>query len=454
MLKRVGAAAAVYAVGQLANLLFQGLLMQHLGAALYAEVGLAHLLFLSVLFVADLGYASLFLRERPDAPGWLRRWRQALGHRLLASVLLYALVLLGWRLHYGPGSAGLDYLWAAAPAAVFALGNCAAPFMARGERLRGVAMQQIAWPVALLAGVVVAAGLPGQPALAAGLAVSLGYLAQALVNLYCFRRPAALLPTFGRGEPALLRSALHIAAMGIAGTLHERLTPFLLAPLVPTLMPAYLLLGHLLSGLSGVFVQLNRLLTAEASAQASQAWASRLASLLLVGSAGLLLLAAAGVLLRGVPAELAFWQLALPLLLGWSLSSASGLAAALLIGRGREPVLARAILAGLAVSAVLQLGGAALGSAEIMLWGRLCCLLGLAWLSLRLLGQRLNRTGIAVLLACLLLAGASVSLFCWAASLALFGAALARLGRRRHGLFRPARPTAVSAGHGEPLCAE
>ncbi len=70
--------AVIYAAGQIANLLFQLLLLQQLGQQLYAEVGLAHLLILSTLFIADLGYSTLFLRESPDAPGWSTRRNRVL----------------------------------------------------------------------------------------------------------------------------------------------------------------------------------------------------------------------------------------------------------------------------------------------------------------------------------------------------------------------------------------
>ena len=64
-------AAVTFAIGQLANLAFQIVLLKTLGATTYAVVGLAHLLLLTLIFLADLGYASLFLREDRNASHWL-----------------------------------------------------------------------------------------------------------------------------------------------------------------------------------------------------------------------------------------------------------------------------------------------------------------------------------------------------------------------------------------------
>ncbi|KAF1705797.1 hypothetical protein CSC70_13895, partial [Pseudoxanthomonas kalamensis DSM 18571] len=89
------AGAVLYALGQGCALLFQWLLLRRFGLQGYGDVGLAHLGLVTVLFLADLGCASLFLREDPAAPGWNARWRQALWHRLLATVVLDLLWIAG-----------------------------------------------------------------------------------------------------------------------------------------------------------------------------------------------------------------------------------------------------------------------------------------------------------------------------------------------------------------------
>lgn len=443
MLNAYALAAVPYLVGQLANFAFQLLLLQRLGAADYAQVGLAHLLLLSILFIADLGYASVFLRERSSSPGWARRWRLALGHRLLLSGGLGGIALLAWGLLRPGLDSGLAYLLGTLPALFFALINYSAPSLADGRRLLGVGLQQLAWPCALLAALGVPSGTPLHNAFGAAFCVSLGYFLQAVANLLASADLRLWLPSFAwREGRTMLLASCRIAAMGIAGTLHDRLTPFLLAPLLPAQMPLYLLLGHLLSGLAGVIAQLNRLFLVEARSDRALHRSLCLAGVMLFACV-LALSAACAWRTLGLPGvSAADLALLLPTLLGWTLAAAGGPPSAVLLGRLREAALARRVLVGALASALVQLLGAWLHSAPLLLWGRALCL-GLVFLAtLRLCGSGFAAAAWLLLGAAGALAFVAHWAWSWPALLAILGFSAWRLLHDGAALFRPVRSVA------------
>lgn len=415
-------AAVTFAIGQLANLTFQIVLLKSLGATTYAVVGLAHLLLLTLIFLADLGYASLFLREDRHASHWLVTWRCALGQRLLATLVLISLALTGW-VFYSDDQAGRQYLFSAAPASLFALFNFSAPLIAAGQRLRGLMAAQIAWPAGLLLWWPVSVSLPLSAAASAGLAVSLGYLTQAIVNFAMSGQRLLWLPLLGKGQ---LRAALHLCALSVSGTLHDRLTPFLLAPLVPGFMPVFLLLNHVLSGLSGVQGQLSRLLLGQASSAGGRQRIVAVASLLAWATANMLLLGTLAQSLE-LPIESRQWlALAGLVVLAWGLSASSGFLVLLLIGERREGQFVRPFLLGLGASAVLQLMAAWSDAPASVLWARVVGMLLVMSVLLVMLRLRPGRWGMLALAGALATCAAAQT--SWATGLAIMLAVPAMIG--------------------------
>ena len=415
-------AASTYGLAQASNLAFQLLLLKLLGAASYGVVGLAHLLFITLIFLADLGYASLFLREDRSSSHWLETWRCAQGHRLIATLMLMGLALMGW-VSYSDDQAGRQYLFCAAPASVFALFNFSAPLIASGQRLRGLLVTQIAWPVALLLWWPVSIVFPLSPAASAGVAVSLGYFTQAAINIAISRQCLIWLPMFGKGQ---VGAALHLSALGVCGTLHDRLTPFLLAPLAPGFMPVYLLLNHVLGGLSGVQSQLTRLLLGDAARVRGRQRIMAVASLLGWATVNLLLL---GALVQGLdlPDEQRQWLgFSGLVVLAWGLSASSGFLVLVLIGTRREGQFVRPFFLGLSASALLQLMAVWQEAPGYLLWARVVGMLLVMSALLMLLGMRPGRWGMLAL-AGALVACASVGTI-WAGGLVIMLAVPALVG--------------------------
>ncbi|GAC1032241.1 hypothetical protein thsps21_30690 [Pseudomonas sp. No.21] len=415
-------AASTYGLGQASNLAFQLLLLQLLGAASYGVVGLAHLLLITLIFLADLGYASLFLREDRSSSDWLETWRCAQGHRLIATLVLMGLALTGWVL-YSDDQAGRQYLFSAAPASVFALFNFSAPLIVSGQRLRGLLVAQIAWPAALLLWWPVSIVLPLSPAASAGVAVSLGYFTQAAINIAMSRQRLLWLPMFGKGQ---VGAALHLSALGVCGTLHDRLTPFLLAPLAPGFMPVYLLLNHVLGGLSGVQSQLSRLLLGDAARVRGRQRIMAVASLLGWATVNLLLL---GALAQGLelPDEQRQWLgFSGLLVLAWGLSASSGFLVLVLIGSRREGQFVRPFFLGLGASALLQLMAVWQEAPGYLLWARVVGMLLVMSALLMLLGMRPGRWGMLALAGSLVACGSVGT--SWAGGLVIMLAVPALVG--------------------------
>ncbi|AEG02012.1 hypothetical protein [Methylomonas methanica] len=376
--------ALAYIAGQIFNFAFQLLLLRALGAQGYGHVGLAHISFTALMFVCDLGYGLYFLREQPHTERWNNKWRSALGHRLLATLLSFSALTAFWVARYGSTDQGLVYLLAVAPATLLALINFSSPLLAAGRHNAGFAMQQIAWPAAAIC-FTLTWSLQGPtlpPELLAGGCVSIGYLIQALFNLAVMRglsrkttigaRLSTLLtPSFSRGGWRMLKASLTLSLLGFLGMANERLTAFLIEGTAIGFLPAYLLLGQMLGGASGILGQFNRLLVAQEANGRNAAYPVRAMTALLLASMALLLLAIAISCDKGcwkVPS--AWLQLGLPVLLDWTLSALGGSMAAILVGRHQEKKLARAVVFGVALSIMTQLAGAWFNSADTVLWAR------------------------------------------------------------------------------------
>lgn len=436
-----------FVIGQACNLAFQLLLLTTLGASVYGRVGLAHLALVTLMFVADLGYGLYFLREQPAATGWMERWRMALGHRLFVTLVGVAIMMAFWLARYGSDDLGLYYLLASTPAALAALFNFSSPFLAAGRQKTGFFLQQIAWPVTAV--VFATAWLVGgrqvpQVALVGGAAVSAGFLTQAFVNLLAVRRllpnmPAVtlLLPALGHEGGGMLRASMAIASLGFLGVANERMTAFLIEVAAPSFLPAYLLLGQLLGGASGVLLQFNRLLVASEARDGAAGFPVHLfgaavAALLSVLLLGAILIDGTGCA-RSVAEGL---RLGVPLLTDWGLGVVGGVVAALLIGRRREGALARAIMLGVAVSMAGQLVGAALGVADVILWTRVAGALVALVVTTRLAAVLLPQALPAAILAAGLTALMLIDHVPWPvptlAAIAALAVALGRDGRRAY----------------------
>lgn len=377
------ACAAIYAAGQCCNLLFQLLLLRHFGAEGYGWIGLSHLIFLLVTFVGDLGYSTLFLREKPDSAVWERQWRLALGHRLMATVALYAVTLTGWCVLYGRRGEGFDYLAATVPAGLFGIASLASVLLAQGRRVPSLIVQQMPWPAALLAWWMLGGG--DGSAARAGLIVSAAFLFQPVVALCLGGRARLLLPAFGAGS-AMFAAALRLSAMGVTGALHDRLTPFLVARLAPDFLPAMLLLGHAVNGASGVLMQVNRLLLPHLGTPEGLAWSLRTLALTSIGVAVAFQLMWLAMMVHADGGIAFHPNLLLPALMAGCISFVGSVLATELIGRHLEGQLTRIILTGIAISTALQLLGAIQSSSDGVLWARVITVAGITAASLRSCG--------------------------------------------------------------------
>jgi hypothetical protein len=420
----LAACAAAHVVGQCGNLLFQIVLARRFGLADYGEVGLAHLLFVLICFAGDLGYSSLFLRENPMEPGWSRLWRTALGHKLVAVLLLYGAAVAGWALTYGTHGSGFSYLVATLPAALFSVASLWPPLLAQGRRIAAFCVQQSPWPAALFLWMALAG--EDLPASGIGMVVSAGFAVQLAASLAAWKRPADLLPRLAGGGRMLV-AAFSLSAIGIAGVTHDRLTAFLVSLLAPRFLPIFLLLGHGLNGVSGVAGQVNRLLLPRIASGAGLRWSLGLAAAVLAGTALMLQVLLPILLVKDGEIAGLRPDLVMPTILAWGIATMSGFSAMEMIGRRREGSLARIVLIGIAVSAALQVVATIAASVDGVVWARALCALGIAAVSLRACGVSPAPAGLLLCGSAVACAVAPHALWLWPVSAVLLALAIIRI---------------------------
>lgn len=381
--------AAIYIAGQLFNLGFQLLLINFAGEVAYGHIGLAHLLLTLLIFNADLGYGVYFLRQTPDSTTWRTHWKLANGHRLAAIAILIPAALLFWSFRYGTDDPGFYYLAAAAPGAILSIFNFTSPLIAAGRYRTGIALQQIVWPASfvffLLVSDITKTESPLILALSAGASVSLAFCIQAVANFAAINFNGDLItPSYSRQGWSVLVIAFKLALLGIVGSLHDRLTPFLIESNANHFFPVYVILTQVLTGASGIINQFYRLLIVYESKRNGRPEKLKTIISLMTICASLFFLVLTVFLLSDthlLPRE--SFKLALIILLGWITEIIGGFLAAVSIGRTQEASFFRHLITGIFLSTVLQLGAYEAASAGMILWGRVIGNLSIITLALR-----------------------------------------------------------------------
>jgi hypothetical protein len=174
--------------------------------------------------------------------------------------------------------------------------------------------------------------------------------------------------------------------MGVAGALHDRLTPFLVARLAPDFLPTMLLLGHAVNGASGVLMQVNRLLLPHLDTREGLAWSCRLLALISIGITAACQLPWLAMMARADGGAEFHPSLLLPSLMAGCISFVGSVLATELIGRHLEQQLIKIILTGIAISTALQILGAIQSSADGVLWARVIAVAGITAASFRSCG--------------------------------------------------------------------
>lgn len=430
---------AIYVAGQLFNLGFQFLLINFIGKAAYGHIGLAHLLMTLLIFNADLGYGLYFLRQAPNEPTWQKHWQLATGHRLAVVALLIPAVLFFWGWRYGIENLGFCYLAAAAPGAFLSIFNFASPLIAAGRYRVGIALQQILWPAGfvmfLLFSSTAQTASPQVLAVAAGACVSIAYCLQAIVNFAAMNFNVRLItPSYRREGWPILATAFKLSLLGVIGSLHDRLTPFLIEPISPYFLPIYIVLLQMLAGASGVANQFYRLLIAHASrGSESTHKVKNLISLFTIAASLFFLVLALVVLIAPLSPPKESLTLAWIVLLGWMTEITGGLLASVIIGRAEETFFFRYFIIGTTMSVVLQLAAYQLSSADMIIWGRVIGNLAIIFFALRHLQLSFPSSLILLFLPVFLITSSHLSPF-WTLlaipSLALIAFAQARALRR------------------------
>lgn len=345
-------------LGQSGHFLFQMMLFWTLGSEHFGRIGLAHVLFQSIIFIADLGYSTFFLRIPVSSANWLSAWRVSLGLRLLAILILYSSSVLFWHFRYGADDFAFEYLlWCGLPA-LFATWNISSSLLADRKTILAFIVQQMPWIVVCLSFYFLfylPGGDPGKIIKYASFSLGLGFFIQ---FLFCIKHSSSwlfLLPSFKFRNDRLLQSSVYLSIPSLLGVINERLTAFFLELLAPWFLSAFLLVTQLLSGISGALTQLNRVVISKFTGYISLSTHYSLWQQHFFLIVALTLFFVAVVAFFFPPFGNDVWKMQLLLIAYWVLAYFGGGVSAVMLANHQDRDLFRLVILGFGISMPLQL---------------------------------------------------------------------------------------------------
>ena len=254
---------ACYLTGQGINFVLQLLLVHQLGKAGFGALGVAQMCIMALIFIGELGMPSYFIREVSIRDDWRAEWLYA--RRLRSAVLLAGLagLVLFWCLHYET-RAGLGFILCAIPAVLISARNVSPLLIAQDQTTHAALGLLVLWGVYALATLATVLLVPTEwLEYGVGAALSLGYFAAMLFLRGHVRWPAKTTP---HGHHGLIKRAFIVWFPSLLGTVYGVLLTFIVQHLAPGILVYFLLGGQLLQGISGLNLQLQRVLLSALSA--------------------------------------------------------------------------------------------------------------------------------------------------------------------------------------------
>ncbi len=304
----------------------------------------------TLLFLGELGFTPLLVRLAATGGDWPSAWRKALTPKLIVTPLTLTLALSYWGLTQGLASPGALCLLATAPGLLAAAFNLTPILYALGAGRRAAIATYLRWAI-FGAGVATALQIqdPQAAALLVGGGFSAGLIAQGRLAAHALRLPPLTMrPTLRGWRDHTAFAAGRLYLMMLVAALHDRAPAFLIEAAAPRLLASALLLTQLLSGITGLLTQLDRVILPILSRRREEPeWrglVKRLSLCWQIPGAAFALLAAAGLFLipeNRAPGLTAATPILLLLLAEWLLSLESASLSAAVIAGGRDGAMAR-----------------------------------------------------------------------------------------------------------------
>lgn len=252
-----------YALAQGVNFLVQLALVYHLGKDGFSSIGLAQMCVVAVMFAAELGTGSYFIREASQRTDWQQEWRRASVVRSGVAGLFAAALLGGWLLYYPGDRQGFHYLLAALPAMLLSVRNPTPLLIAQGKAWAaglGLVLQWCSYAVF----VAFAVGLLPEAQLGHGIGAA--YTAGYVLALLFLSRRVTWHQSDAPVDPAAYRrmakSSAMICVLALCGTAYGLMLTFIAKHLAPEVLVYFILGSQVMQGMSGLNLQLQRVLLA------------------------------------------------------------------------------------------------------------------------------------------------------------------------------------------------
>ncbi len=253
--------AASYAVAQGINFLLQLWFLRMLGHAMFGQLGIAQLCVVSLIFIAEFGMPSYFIRHIHGNPSWGKLWQLACRFRRTVAVGSTACLLLFLHFHYPGQSFGVHYVLAAIPGILLAACNPTPILIAQHKNQSPAVGLLCLWVVCGVSSVIVLHFVaPADSSYWLGSCLSLGYAAQYIyLRLQVTWDTAPTMPDRVAVRHMVRQSSI-IWFPAVIGTLYSLLLPLIVESTQIEMLPYFLIGMQILQGISGMNMQLQRLL--------------------------------------------------------------------------------------------------------------------------------------------------------------------------------------------------
>lgn len=398
-----------YASTQAINFAFQLWLLHWLGKPIFGAVGIAQMCVFTLIFVGELGMPSYFIRKVHHGDDWLRLWRYACRVRM-AMIGLGALALLVfWHLYYGLDHRGFGYVLMAIPGMLLSARNPTPLLIGQYKNTIAGWGLPVLWctSVALSLVALVLAG-PSHSEYWLGACLSAGYAAQ-----YMFLRRHVVWPEkcaaiTKAAVRAMLAQSTTIWLPALVGSMYGLLLTFLVEASAIEILPYFLLGSHIMQGISGINMQIQRILlpillsdhAQPAAASSLKKHVFELFSLLIVASVvGMVALVFGLGFMDSDPTLLHRASAFCLMLMEWMIGILATFLVTVLLAQHRERYIFNVTMASFAISMALQLLLAYMGAPlEAMMLVRVATVLLQIILFHRVLGLAFSRSAIVALL--------------------------------------------------------
>lgn len=253
--------AGSYAVAQGINFLLQLWFLHILGKSIFGQLGIAQLCVVSVIFIAEFGMPSYFIRHIHADKPWGILWHRACRFRK-ATALLSTMCLLAFLYFYYPGqSFGLHYVLAAIPGILLAAHNPTPILIAQHKNQSPAIGMLVLWLVTAISSLLVLQFVDSaKSSYWLGGCLSLGYIAQYIfLRLRVTWDSTSTAPERSEFRHMLKQSSI-IWLPSVIGTLYSLIPPLIVESTHIEMLPYFLIGNQILQGISGMNLQLQRLL--------------------------------------------------------------------------------------------------------------------------------------------------------------------------------------------------